>query len=102
MRLGDLDALYQELSKEADHCLEIGTKTGISWATALQQAKLLTINAPTIDAVEVVRCKDCMLYEARSKDSGYCHYWGCVEGMELSRVEFDDFCSYGERKDGDS
>ena len=45
-------------------------------------------NAPTTDAVEVVRCKDCV------------HYDG--EGCLLTYGEFEpnsmDFCSYGERR----
>lgn len=42
--------------------------------------------APTVDAEVVVRCKDCRkfkTYSCRMVASGY-----------------DDFCSYGERKDG--
>lgn len=39
----------------------------------------------TIDAVEVVRCKDCKYW-----NNGDCYR------LELSRP--DDFCSYGERK----
>ena len=42
--------------------------------------------APTIDAVEVVRCKDCRYW-----NNGDCYR------LELSRP--DDFCSYGERKE---
>lgn len=40
----------------------------------------------TIDAVEVVRCKDCKYW-----NNGDCYR------LELSRP--DDFCSYGERKE---
>lgn len=43
-------------------------------------------NAPTVDAVQVLRCRDCQkfkTYRCRMVASGY-----------------DDFCSYGERKDG--
>ena len=43
-------------------------------------------NAPTVDAVPVVRCKDCRkfkTYSCRMVASGY-----------------DDFCSYGERNEG--
>ena len=45
-------------------------------------------NAPTVDAVPVVRCKDCRkfkTYSCRMVASGY-----------------DDFCSYGERKGSDN
>ena len=55
------------------------------------QTVLLT--APTVDAVEVVRCKDCKHRE---------HVWCPMESVEqypwLSTKD-DDFCSYGERKD---
>ena len=51
-------------------------------------------NAPTVDAVEVVRCKDCKhLYDALDD---YC----CMSHRGLIRICEDSFCSYGERKDG--
>ena len=42
-----------------------------------------------VDAVEVVRCKDCKAYD---KEVGYCEAMGFT-------CEMDDFCSYVERKD---
>ena len=47
-------------------------------------------NAPTVDAVPVVRCKDCKFYH----DKGY-----CTKTTGLTRIKPDYFCSYGERKD---
>lgn len=56
-------------------------------------------NVPAIDAVEVVRCKDCKFYEAhRNRPGGYCWHWEYEEGMSPNVVEDDDFCSYGERR----
>lgn len=49
--------------------------------------------APTVDAVEVVRCKDCK-WVYRDPYSG-CYY--CHE----RQVQSTHFCSYGERKEGD-
>ena len=43
--------------------------------------------APTIDAVEVVRCKDCNFYGRNKR---------CV--MNGLYISGSDFCSYGERK----
>lgn len=40
-----------------------------------------------IDAVEVVRCKDCVFHN----EDGLCDVWDDCTGKE-------DFCSYGERK----
>ena len=48
-------------------------------------------NFPTVDAVEVVRCRDCKHY-----NEGF-----CVGYHAHHDVMPDDFCSYGERKDGD-
>lgn len=47
---------------------------------------------PTIDAVPVVRCKDCKKAENREHEV-FCSLIGAFMGN-------DDFCSYGERKDG--
>ena len=48
----------------------------------------LICEADIVDAVPVVRCKDCKAYE---KDCGYCEAMGFTCGQ-------DDFCSYGERR----
>lgn len=66
------------------------------------------LNAPTIDAVQVVRCRDCEKYRAElgwcdehshfiDADREFCHPY---ESTEWKMFEPDDFCSYGERKDG--
>ena len=52
--------------------------------------------APTVDAVEVVRCEDCK--ELRQKDDknkiGWCPVCRFVR-------RYNDFCSYGERREGE-
>lgn len=50
-------------------------------------------NAPTVDAVEVVRCKDCK-HNSLNRISGNAY---CDLGIRLCHL--DDFCSYGERRD---
>lgn len=54
--------------------------------------------APTVDAVEVVRCRDCACYEERHPGCGYCYHWDYEQGMSPNSVYADDFCSYGERR----
>lgn len=49
-------------------------------------------NAPTIDAVSVVRCRECKWYNC-----GACFR---DDGANNSR-NADDFCSYGERKESE-
>lgn len=52
-------------------------------------------NAPTVDAVEVVHCKDCV-HMKEQFNARYCEIWCMFNGMGD-----EGFCNYGERKDGD-
>ena len=53
-------------------------------------------NSPTIDAVPVVKCRDCKHYEIhKPKVLENCERKGYIIPMKP-----DDFCSYGERKEG--
>ena len=54
-------------------------------------------NSPTIDAVPVVRCKDCKHAWIHPCGYVYCHR----DGRNAYEMTFnlDSFCSYGERKD---
>ena len=56
-------------------------------------------NAPTVDAVVVTRCKDCK--------NAYINSFSAAPGETLCTLsgqpmQQDDFCSYGERRDGES
>ena len=61
---------------------------------------------PTVDAVPVVRCRDCIAFEEIGKHPtnkggtpfGYCYHWDYEEGMLPNQVDGNDFCSYGKRK----
>ncbi len=52
-------------------------------------------NQPPADVVEVVRCKDCKHF---GKDMGYGKH-DCKK-YEMPYCMENDFCSYGERKEG--
>ena len=52
--------------------------------------------APTIDAVPVVRCKDCKWFTMDNTGGTYCNHLTC--GL-FNGYEPDAFCSYGERKE---
>ena len=49
-------------------------------------------NAPTVDAVPVIRCKDCKHYEA---NKGY--MWGTC-GVNIHDVDETDWCRWAERR----
>ena len=74
----------------------------IAFATGLHSEVLpvdtmmmLITQVPTIDAVPVVRCKDC---ERRNKSADLTNTVYCP-WLKLS-MRKEDFCSYGERKEG--
>ena len=94
-RLIDADALmqyirnhdYQLVSRMG--CVDKGMFTdGIEHGINIQ---------PTVDAVEVVRCKDCKHWCYEYDDVGLC----VTDVPDIDGVQrlADDFCSYGERKD---
>ena len=84
-RLIDANALEKDMRAYADRKYANGH---IETACGILSAICRIETAPTIYAVEVVRCKECKEYEL---DCGYCDYW------EVSR-NFDDYCSRGMRK----
>ena len=47
-------------------------------------------DAPTIDAVPVVRCRECKYHNEPT----------CPMRLSFNWTEDNDFCSYGERKEG--
>ena len=57
--------------------------------------------APTVDAVEVVRCRDCKRCFKHTTKRNRQYMWICMRNDTDLYVRPDDFCSYGERKDGD-
>ena len=66
-------------------------------------AKSFIDNAPTIDAVPVVRCRECKYWKHSGSKAGNSfsdmEYIGGCEFTKYCRRE-SDFCSYGERKEG--
>ena len=66
-------------------------------------AKSFIDDAPTVDAVPVVRCRDCKHWKSSGSKAGNSfsdmEYIGGCEFTNYYRSE-SDFCSYGERKEG--
>lgn len=58
--------------------------------------KRVLMQAPTADAVEVVRCKDCAYYR---EETSYCLNPHCSSSFYGHRVKENHYCSYGEKRD---
>lgn len=60
--------------------------------------RLLLIDvAPTVDAVPVVRCRDCKRYQHEVGDDEYALGW--CPFLTIRLVSSNEFCSYGKRKE---
>ncbi len=64
----------------------------------LLNAEQIVHSIPAVDAVEVVRCKDCVCYPKEYAADTWNFCSGTADDMKP-----DDFCSYGQRReDGDA
>lgn len=59
-------------------------------------------NAPTVDAVEVVRCKDCFFIGWRGTNTNDCGYFYCrhPSGLKVIKNAHTSFCDFGKRREG--
>ena len=78
---------------DADKALEKVHNQGIAHPSAYHltnYATLILQEAPTVDAVQVVRCKNCKYH----KDTSVANYKHCC--MTDKSVYYNAFCYYGE------
>ena len=78
---------------EREAVLEITKRTSGDYATAFAEIRKI----PAADVAPVVRCKDCKY--------AYINSFSAASGVALCSssakvMQQDDFCSYGERRDG--
>ena len=91
-RLADVNALLEEINRT----IKIMEKQ--SNRLSIRNVIMCIKNAPTVDAVEVVRCKDCRKISPSVtpvKDAVWCREFRAY-------MPCDGFCSYGAKMDGDS
>ena len=93
MRLIDADALIEKFNEKANmaECL-VDERTAERFATFCALADAVE-EMPTVDAVPVIRCKDCTF--GHYIDHGHMH---CLHPCGLTTNMTDDFCSYAEQK----
>lgn len=99
MRLIDADQMLAD-EKEAYYAAQSKIDDITLWRANYivhHKIKKLIADTPTIDAVPVVRCKDCKWYVKYREIPPFCDNPIC--GMQHPNDE--TFCSYGERRDDD-
>lgn len=96
MRLIDADALMDALGI-ADDCQDCQYQSSIfcSRSPDFVNACEAIADAPVIDAVPVVRCRDCKWYKTM-----YCKMDRWTDLITVYVAKEDDYCSYGEKWKG--
>ena len=79
---------------EALEDFEVCNAANPNWTP--QRVKTLLLRQPAADVAEVVRCKDCK-HRTEAGNCGHPRHHGILP----SAYPYD-FCSYGERKEGDN
>lgn len=96
-RLIDADLYDEFLTQYAEDLHEIDAHM---IAQAIEQCQYRLKAQPTVDAVEVVRCKDCKRCAVQHNHITLRYQLFCTHGKGYPEVSADDFCSYGERREG--
>lgn len=99
-RLIDANKAQAVLVNMAEHLQETGNP---EMAGAVGYAAEVIGKQKTVDAVEVVRCKECkscmLCYPEKRLDKEATPGWFCKVHKRYRKP--DDFCSYGERREGE-
>lgn len=105
MRLIDADQMAVDES-EAYMSAQVQITDDLKWLVnfaAHSKIQRIIADTPTVDAVPVVRCKDCKWFADNNDGDWFgCWLFQTIQIIPEDAPKPDDFCSYGERKDGDT
>ena len=93
MRLCDLDEIKVCVDRQYENCHGYSGSKKAIYREAILAVKSILHSAKPVDAVPVVRCRECKYWQ--DNNDGYPHQecrWGNYETPDP-----DDYCSYGER-----
>ena len=98
MRLIDADELVKKLNikENCKDCEYVSCIVFCGRGSEFVNACEAIFDAPTVDAVEVVRCKDCK--HATMTINGECKYCDVWSPNEKSYLDGDYYCASGERR----
>ena len=94
MRLCDLDEVKICVDRQYENCHGYSGSKKAIYREAILAVKSILHSAKPIDAVPVVRCRECKYHEEEGIEMVYC------PNMIGGWVENEWFCANGERKEG--
>ena len=98
MKLCDLDEIKICVNRQYENCHGYSWNKKAIYREAILAVKSILHSAKPVDAVPVVRCRDCKHAWIHPCGYVYCHR----DGRNAYEMTFnlDSFCSYGELKEG--
>ena len=108
MRLCDLDEIKIQVKRQYEDCHGYSGNKKAIYREAILAVRSILHSAKAIDAVPVVRCRECKHFRHYGKTSLFINGKNIKAGWCQRRISYDeeyrmtadDFCSYGERKEG--
>ena len=97
MKLCDLDEIKICVNRQYENCHGYSGNKKSIYREAILSVKSILHSAKPIDAVPVVRCREC---KYRFGNNGHSKN-GCPIIDANIWMDDDDFCSHGEQKEGD-
>lgn len=94
-RLIDADERMQWLENNTDESDWLANQYNADWIWSMLDS------APTVDAVPVVRCKDCTQWGGVAFGN-VCRRWSAPLAGMKNCTGPNDFCSYGERRNNEA
>ena len=98
MRLCDLDEIKIQVKRQYEDCHGYSGNKKTIYREAILAVRSILHSAKAIDAVPVVRCRECKFgtHFGDMEDE----WIRCMNLHGNPIMPFDGFCSYGERKEG--
>jgi hypothetical protein len=94
-RLIYANALIAEIDEEMNPLFDLTNHYKAGYWNGLVEARRIAERMPTVDAVEVVRCKDC---DKSKRSPLFGRGWRFCKNNQQHHKD-EHFCSYGERRD---
>ena len=91
MRLCDLDEIKIQVKRQYEDCHGYSGNKKAIYREAILAVRSILHSAKTIDAVHVVRCRECKYHNKPP----------CPMRLSFNWTEDEDFCSYGEKEGAD-
>ena len=93
MRLCDLDEIKIQVKRQYEDCHGYSGNKKAIYREAILAVRSILHSAKTIDAVPVVRCRECKHWKPTGSKAG------CPIIDANVWMDDDDFCSHGERRE---